>query len=427
MKYKRYNFDTFTVHTVKTDKFKDCVMEIILRKPIKKEEITKWNFLTDMLTYTSKKYPKRRDLAIEFENLYNTSVRGVPSRIGESYSLSIITNFLNPKYCDEGILKKIIELPFELLLNPNVENDEFDIRSFNIVKNRTKADLESLREIPSRYALRQSLVKLDDKSPVSYSMSGYTEDLDKITPSNLYKIYLELFKSFQCDIFVVGNLDMDEVVNIITNKFTNQYVKNFEISLYSNPKIRKRSIEVRENGDYEQANLVMLYNLEDLNKRERDIITHIYNFILGGGSISTKLGKYLREDNGLCYSTGSMYQKYDKLLMIYAGIDGRNFKKAVRLVKRAIKDMAEGNFSEQELSEAKLALVSSLRMGQDSIGSILNNYLFNYLDDLPLFESRMELIMDVTKEEVVALAKKVRLNLVYLLDGGGDDNARNKN
>ena len=35
--------------------------------------ITKYNVLVDLLTHSSKKYPKRRNVAIELENLYSSS------------------------------------------------------------------------------------------------------------------------------------------------------------------------------------------------------------------------------------------------------------------------------------------------------------------------------------------------------------------
>ncbi len=426
MKYKRYDLDTYHIHTIKTDKFRNCMMEITLRAPIKKENITKWNFLIDMLAFTSEKYPKRRDLIIEMENLYNTSVRGISTRVGNCYIISMITNFLDPKYLEKGVLKEIIKLPFELLLHPNVHNDEFDNRSFNIIKNRMKADIESLKEMASRYAFRQSLIQVDAESPVSYSMSGYLEDLEKITPSNLYATYQSLFKDFQCDIFIIGNLDMDEVVNTITKEFPNHYIKNFTIPLYNQPKVRNKALEITEEGDYTQSNLVMIYNLDDLDEYERNYVVHIFNFILGGGSLSTKLGKYLREENGLCYSTGSMYNKYDRLLIMYAGIDDSNYKKAVKFSKKALKDMIDGEFTEQELEEAKLTLISSLKMGMDSQSSIIDNYLFNYLDNLPLFEERMENLKKVTKEEVMKVAKKAKLNVVYLLRGGDEMRGRNQ-
>ena len=37
MEYKMHDLKSYRIHTIKTDKFKNCAMEIIFRKRIKKE------------------------------------------------------------------------------------------------------------------------------------------------------------------------------------------------------------------------------------------------------------------------------------------------------------------------------------------------------------------------------------------------------
>ena len=59
-------------------------------------------------------------------------------------------------------------------------------------------------------------------------------------------------------------------------------------------------------------------------------------------------------------------------------------------------------------------------MSEDTLGGIINNYLFNELDNLPLYDERIKEINSVTKEEVIELAKKFKLNTIYLLTGEGE-------
>ena len=77
MIYKVYKCNSFNVHTIKTDKFKTTHMEINFRKNIVKEELGAYSLLMDMLSETSKDYPKRQDLIVRFEELYKTSVYGI--------------------------------------------------------------------------------------------------------------------------------------------------------------------------------------------------------------------------------------------------------------------------------------------------------------------------------------------------------------
>lgn len=417
MEYKIHDCKSYRIHTIKTDKFKNCSMEIMFRSKLEKDKITANNMLVDMLVHSSNKYPKRRDVSIELENLYSASFRGFTTRLGSSVMLSFVLDFLNPKYCEKGYLDDVLSLPFEMLLNPNIKNDEFDNRSFNIIKNRLKSDIESLKENSVKYAFRRSLINMDDKSPSSYYMVGYLDDLEAITPSNLVDSYNELLSDYVCDIFVIGNLDMEEIVSIIDKKFKNRTIKNEKIELYVNNSLRKKTIDVEETGKYEQDSFIMIYNLDGLNERERNFVVHIYNIILGSGGLTSKLYRYLREENSLCYNVSSMLQKYDGLLMIYSGIDAKDKDLCIELVNKAMKEMQDGEFTDLELDNAIKTAISSLKMGEDTQGGIVNNYLFNYLDNLPLYDERVKEIKKVTKEDVIEVAKKIKLNTIYLLKG----------
>lgn len=417
MEYKVYDCDSYKIHTIKTDKFKNCSMEIMFRNNLIKEEITENNMLVDMLMHSSKKYPKRRDIAIELENLYSSSVRGFSTRLGNSIMLSFVLDFLNPRYCDEGYLEEVISLPFELLLNPNVDNIEFDRRSFNIIKNRIKSDIESLKENASRYAFRRSLTLMDKDSPSSYYMTGYLSDLENITPSSLVDTYHRMLNDYICDIYIIGNLDMDKVVQLIKDKFKIKTIKDYKVNLYVDNKIRKKNLDICETGNYEQDSLVMIYNLDNLNKKERDYVIQLYNIILGSGGLTSKLYKYLREENSLCYIVSSMYQKYDGLLLIYSGIDKKDKNKCLKLINKALQEMINGDFTDEELDNAKKAVISSIKMSEDTNGGIINNYLFNELDNLPLYDERVKEFKKISKKDVIEVAKKVKLNTIYLLSG----------
>ena len=418
MEYKVYNCNSYRIHTIKTDKFKNCSMEIMFRNKLVKEEITANNMLVDMLMHSSKKYPKRRDVAIELENLYSASLRGFSTRLGNSIMLSFVLDFLNPKYCEEGYLNDVLSMPFEMLLNPNIsDNGEFDQRSFNIIKNRIKSDIESLKENAAKYAIRRSLSNMDDSSPSSYYMVGYMDDLESITPVSLWDVYNNVLSNYVCDIYVIGNLDMEEVVSIIKQKFINRTIKQDKKELYVDNKLRKKYIDIEETGKYEQDSFVMIYNLDDLDTRERNFVIHLYNIILGSGGLTSKLYKYLREENSLCYNVSSMYQKYDNLLMIYSGIDAKDKDLCIKLVNKAMDEMINGEFSLDDLENAIKTVISSIKMSEDTQGGIINNYLFHDLDNLPLYEERIKEFKKVTKEDIMNVAKKVKLNTIYILKG----------
>ena len=70
MKYIKKVFGSYNLHMLKTDRFKTITIDLIFRKKINKEDITKTNFLADMLTFSNKNYKTRREMAIKQQDLY---------------------------------------------------------------------------------------------------------------------------------------------------------------------------------------------------------------------------------------------------------------------------------------------------------------------------------------------------------------------
>ncbi len=417
MEYKVYKEKNYIIHTIKTDKFRNCVMDIMLTQKMEREKATSRTFLNDMLCFTSKKYQTRRELNIELENLYSSYVRCQACRYGEKCITTVCTSFLDPKYCEEGYLEDVIKLPFEMLLNPNIEDGKFNKRSFDIVKNKLKAELESIKTNATRYAVRRSLEAMDNTSVTSIPIIGYLDDIDNITESNLVETYNELINDSICDIYVIGNLNMDEVVKLIKKYYKKNKSLDKDINMHVVNKTREEVQDIEESGRYEQSSFINLYNLVDLDKRERDVVFNVFNYIFGSGGLTSKLYRYIREENSLCYALDSSYEKYDGICMIYAGINQKDKDKCIELINKALQEMIDGKFSDEELADAKKSIVTMLRASEDTNGGIINNYLFHELDDMPLLPQKIENYNSVTKEEVMNVAKKIKLNTCYLLKG----------
>ncbi len=419
MKYQKYDYKSYTIHTINTDKFKNGIIEFSFRNNIDRDSVLDLNMVVGLLGYSSNKYPRNKYLVMEKENLYNFNFRGISTRVGNTHLINFVGNFLDPKYCDKGYINDVVNFMFELIYNPNIKDDEFEADSFKIIKNDTKAMIDTLDENSNRHAFYNAAQALDKDNSVAINFDGDYESLELITPSSLYKTYKKLIEEFHLDIYVVGNFKMDNIINLINKKMNLKSVKNYEVSLFNDIDKRSKPLEVVEKTNYEQAKLLMYYNVIGLTEYEKNVVVYLYNYLLGGGSLTSKLALLLREKNSLCYSTSSMYQKFDNLLVLYTGLDYVNYKKGVKLSKQAIKEMKMGDFTDKELNEAKVALVSSAKISQDSIGGVLSDRFIHNIAGTPIVDDFVKLVKKVTKEEVVEVANKVKLNLVYFMSNEG--------
>ncbi|MBR1416795.1 MAG: insulinase family protein [Bacilli bacterium] len=423
MTYKKYNNDSYNLYTIKTDKFKTCQMEIVFYRKLNKEKITIENVLSDILVHSSLKYPKRKYVVEHLEDLYNANFYSTTSRVGNIRTINFIYNFIDPIYADKSYLKDVISFPFEMLFNPNIKNDEFDERSLKIIKSRVYADIKSIKENPTRYALKKSLYLTSKDMPSSYELVGNIKDLNKINSSNLFSFYNELFEEYYCDIYLIGNLDMDKVNIMIKNLFKNDIIKTEQLNPYYYLKNNNnKTIEYSEKDNLNQSTLVCIYNLDNLSSFEQNYVFYIFNTIYGSGSLTNKLSKNLREDNSLCYNVSSLYQKYDNLLIVYTGIDAKNKRKALNLIKKSLKEMINSKFNEDDVDNAIKYNINILKSSLDNQDSIIDNYFFNIISNSPLINERVEVIDSVTKKDISNLAKKIKLKTIFFLEANNEGN-----
>jgi predicted Zn-dependent peptidase len=426
MTYKEFKNESYNLYTIKTDKFKTCHMEIIFYNNFDKDKITVTNMLGDILCHSSLKYPKRKNVVEKLEDLYSANFYGVANRIGNLRTINFIYNFIDPVYTDKNYLKEVIKFPFDMIFNPNIKNNEFDLRSFKIMKNRNLADIESTKESPVRYSLKRAINIMNNTHPASYQLVGYKDALEEITPSNLVDSYHDFINNYKCDIYLIGNLNMEKVNIMINEQFRNNIIKNVIVNdIIVNVPPNKKIKNVIEYDNFAQASLFMIYTTNDFTEQERNIVMPIFNTIFANGSLNTKLSQNLREKNSLCYSVNAMFQKNDNLLFVYAGIDANNENKAVKLIKKSLKEMQEGDFTDEDVKNAIKYITGGLKSLYDSPDFLINNYFFHNLLNILYIEDKIKEVNKITKSDVIALAKKIKLSTIYMMAPGGNNNERN--
>ena len=149
-------------------------------------------------------------------------------------------------------------------------------------------------------------------------------------------------------------------------------------------------------------------------------VLNVYSYILGGGPDS-KLFKTVREKNSLCYYISSISQPLSSTLVIKAGINKEDFRKAVSLIKKEVLSMKKGRFTDDDIIKAKITYINSLKELEDNPDSLIGLYSgIEYLnsDDL---DNRFSKINKVTKSDVIKLASKIHLDTIYLLEGESDE------
>lgn len=416
MKYTKINMKNYNLHVIKTDKFKTISVKVNFKRLVKKEELTKRIMLIHTLTESTKKYPTKRDLEIETENLYNLSFYAETINSGRYGIISLNAKFLNEKYTEKTMMEKSIEFLNEIIFRPNIINNNFEKNSFNLAKRYVKDEIDSLKDNPSRYSVYKAYEAVNPNNPALFNSVGYKKDLKQITSENLFEYYENFIDNDIVDIFVVGNIDVDNIKEI--------FEKNFIIKDRNSKSEKHLSLEknigdkkvVKEKLPINQGKLVVCYNFENLTDFENRYVSTIYSFILGGCSDS-KLFKNIREKESLCYQIHSTYSGLSGILTVFSGVDFDKMDSTIDLIEKEIEAMKRGEFTLDDIKKGIKIYTNSCIELLDSPNSIINLYCSTEYLGSALIKEKLEEVNKITKEDIVKFANKIHLNKIFELKG----------
>lgn len=143
----------------------------------------------------------------------------------------------------------------------------------------------------------------------------------------------------------------------------------------------------------------------------------VFNAIFGGMSQS-KLFKVVREKNSLCYYISSSYDAFNGVMIITAGIESKDYKQTIRLIKEQLKEMQEGHFEQNEIDIAKLMIKNSMKKTNDEpLSQIAVQYNRDITGKQETNEDYLKNIEKVTYQDIVDVCQDIELDTIFLLRG----------
>lgn len=416
MEYIKYELGAYNLNVIKTNNFKTVRVEVKFRNVVKKEEITLRNLLKMVLIESTKKFDTERKFVIESEELYDLKLSSTTSRVGNFTTLSFNLTFLNEEYTEKGLHNKSLDFLMEVLFNPNVSNNKFDSLSFNNCVNKLEKSIMGRKDNKTKYSIFALLQHMGDYA-YSYDQYGYLSDLKNIDEAKLYEYYKKVLMNDLVDVYVIGNVDSNEIKEYFINNFKINSFKKEKMNVLIDEVLPRKRVKVfKEEDDVNQTKIAIGLRFNDVSEYERKYVLYVYNEILGGSGNSL-LFDTVREKNSLAYYINSIAQGYDNLLIIYTGIDKDRVDLGLKLIKKTIKDIEKGKFTSDMFNNAINMITSSLKLSLETQSSVINNYYAMNILNSDDINTRISKFEKVTKEDVINFSKKIKMDTIFLLEG----------
>lgn len=432
MSYARFQtipVGNIRVHVCATDKFKTNTLSAMVQQELSPQTVTKTALLPQVLQRGTESYPTTLQLKQRLEELYGARLFADVYKRGERHVLQVGLELANEQYLHAStpLLEEGVAFLSEVLFRPITENGGFKEVYVAAEKKNLKQKIESLQDDKIRYAAQRCIEEMCAGEPYSLFAYGRAEDLDTIDAQSLYTYYRDLIRRRPVDLFFVGNVSAEEVVQLVQRHFPIDQAERVPVETSEVRHIVREVKEVVDRMDVKQGKLNLGCRTQ-ISVRDDDYVAlMMYNGILGGFPHS-KLFVNVREKASLAYYASSRLESHKGIMTIQSGIEIANYERAVDIIRKQLDAMQQGDISDVEMEQTRATLINQLRERQDRPYDLIDAEYHSIASGRPRpLEQLVEELKQVTKADVQRVAEKVQLDTIYFLRDKGEGTAHAAN
>lgn len=407
---------------LRSDKFKTACMSLNLLTQLRRETASMNALLPAVLRRGTQRYPDMEQLSKRLDELYGAAIEPVVRRIGEIHCLGFFASFPEPVFLPggEALLGEMTALMAELLLSPNTRGGLLLPAYVDSEKEKLLDLIRSRVNDKRSYALQRCLEEMCCCEDFAVSRFGDEEGAAAIHYKKLSKYYRALIRTAPVELFYCGKASAAEVEDAFRDALAG--MPRGEIDYDIGTELRMNALEAQpryceEQMDVTQGKLVLGFRLGECMEDPDRAAIHVFNALYGSGATS-KLFLNVREKLSLCYYASSAVILRKGLMVVSSGISFDKFEAAKTEILAQLDAVKKGDFTDEELHWARRAVASDLRAALDSPGELEGFWLSQALDGLDYGPTELaELVGDVTREDVMAVANSIELDMVYFLRG----------
>lgn len=417
------DFNHYRLHLINTKKFKTLSLIVQLKKPLTEESVTSRAILPYVLQSATESLRSVKEVRAYLDELYGATLSADLSKKGDNHIITFRVDVAQRQFLFEGdqVLEKAIQLLADVLFKPKgISEKAFDEEVVTNEKRSLKRKIAAIYDDKMRYANMRLIQEMFEDEPFSQTVYGNLEEVDKITSRSLFHDYEQIIREDDIDVYVVGNLENENIEAIIQEHFV--FPQERRLTDIENPTTsvikKKRDVkEEIEEQDINQGKLNIGYRtFTTFNDNDYSAL-QVFNGIFGGYSHS-KLFLNVREKESLAYYAASRMESHKGILVVMSGIDSINYDKAVKIINEQMNKMKQGDFTESELNQTKIMLKNQILEAMDDPRGIMD-LLYNQVvaNSSMTIHDMLHGIESVTREDVKTVAEKIQLDTIYFLKG----------
>lgn len=261
------------------------------------------------------------------------------------------------------------------LFADEIINPSFPEKELEKCRKELLAEIDSNYSEPSSRAKEELYRQMFSGHRRGHLAIGTKEGVSSITRSDIVKFHKGCYRPENLLIILYGNITPAEGRKLAEKHFGSWKSEGAPMTPPSDPKDKKlEKSETFVNIDGQIQNSVM-FGGYGVNIKEKDFAAfQVFNYIMGGSTLTSRIGQDIREKQGLCYGINSFNTSgsHMAIFMIQALTAPKNVSKVIDSTKNIINRMLSEGVTEEEFNDAKEHLINSHLMYVSENGGQVN-------------------------------------------------------
>ena len=399
-----------------TDKrYKKNLISVAFSTQLSEDTATENVIVPVLLTKCNSKLPTYKAFNNKMSRLYASGIGGTAGRQYDLQTISFGAYYLDNIYALSGekMTGIMTDILIDCLTSPVTENGVFSEKFVELEKKTVIDNIETAINDKRSYAIERAMKTICKGEPASVCSYGTVEKAKLITSDSAYKAYRRMLETMPCEIICTGCSDFDGVAEKFAAAFEKIGRHDIENTTIALSPVKTQTEEVTERLTVNQSKLVLGFKSHSDDDAALVLLQKIF-----GGTTSSKLFRNVREKMSLCYYCSAARNDLKGIMLVNSGVENENIEKTKEAVIDQLEEIKNGNFTNEDINFAEMAIKNDFKSVADSAGNV-SNWYFDCIrkNDIVTPEEKLGRYLGVSKERIIAAAKSMVLDSVYVLTG----------
>ena len=396
-------------------KFKRNRISINLIVPNAREKATMYALMPGLMERAYEDYPDMQMLSRKLNRMYAAQLSVGTAVIGANRCMRFTVQGIKNEYCinNEDLMAELCDVLLGVIFRPCLEDGAFVKDWLEVEKFKLREDIEGEINDKRGYCVKNARRKFFGDGLNGVERMGYLDEIDGITAEMLYSCYREMLDMAVVEIFITAN-NPDSAVEKLTEAFS--YNRSAQTDILPVTAVECKDAEFfTESMDTTQGKVCLVYTTKRL-LTEDERYHMLVASALYGGTASSRLFKNVREKQSLCYYCAAGFNGFTSSMSVDSGVEHHNTQRTIDAVQYELKNMIEGEITDEEISQTKLTIINSLKANYDGLHGLEAWYLNEAIRGTAFTpEMVMERVENVTADDIRNVLSLLNLNVVYTI------------